>query len=199
MHRRDPSRDAARARARFGKRVPVSPFDRPSFQAVFEAHRDPVFRFLCRLTRSAADAEDLLQETFLTVWRKRAQFEGRGSAGGYLRRTAYRLYLNQREVRERRRALAPTIRADESLPAQDDDRARRESIEFLVRRVREALDSLPEPAREAFVLFRYEGLSCAQIAELVGAPVKTIESRLERATHLLAEKLRPYREHALHL
>lgn len=167
---------------------------------MFEAHRDPVFRFLCRLTRSTADAEDLLQETFLTVWRKRAQFEGRGSAGGYLRSTAYRLFLNQREVRERRRALAPTVSADDSVPAQDDhDRERRESIEFLVHRVREALDTLPEPAREAFVLFRYEGLTCAQIAELVGAPVKTIESRLERATRLLALKLKAYRQHALHL
>lgn len=178
----------------------MSPFDRHSFQAMFEAHRDPVFRFLCRLTRSTADAEDLLQETFLAVWRKRAQFEGRGSTAGYLRRTAYRLFLNQREARERRRSLAPTVSADASLPARsDDERERRESIEFLAHRVREALDALPEPAREAFVLFRYEGLTCAQIADLAGAPVKTIESRIDRATRLLAEKLKAYRQHALHL
>ena len=85
-------------------------------QSLFEEERDPLFRFLFRLTRHASDAEDLLQETFLTVWRKREQFEGRGSPQAYLRRTAYRLFLNARERRLRRTALAPTI-SDEGAEA----------------------------------------------------------------------------------
>ena len=168
---------------------------------MFEEQREPLFRFLFRLTRNASDAEDLLQETFLAVWRKRGDFDGRGSAGGYLRRTGYRLFLNARERRLRRADLAPTTTSTEvcevaqerSAPHEETDR--REVIGFLASRVREALDGLPDVVREAFVMFRYEGLTCAQIADITGAPVKTVETRVGRATQLLAQKLRPLEHH----
>src|SRR5262249_23946355 len=67
------------------RRLAVSAFERPEFRALFDEQRDPLFRFLLRLTRNASDAEDLLQETFLTVWKKRELFDGRGSAAGFLR------------------------------------------------------------------------------------------------------------------
>jgi RNA polymerase sigma-70 factor (ECF subfamily) len=176
----------------------VKALERPEFRALFLEQRDPLFRFLLRLTRNAADAEDLLQETFLTVWRKRELFEGRGSAAGFLRRTAYRLFLNQNELATRRSDLAPAASAEREHGASADaDRA--ETIGFLVRRVRAALDELPEPTRTAFVLFRYEGLTCAEVAETQGAPLKTVESRIARAAQCLAEKLRVYRHHAANL
>jgi RNA polymerase sigma-70 factor (ECF subfamily) len=172
----------------------VSNLDRAEFRTVFEAERQPLLRFLYRLTHNASDAEDLLQETFLAVWRKREQFEGRGSLSGYLRSTAWHLYLNARERDDRRRALAPRAPADGETPTvADPDLEASESAGFLVERVRQELRVLPDGAREAFVLFRFEGLSCAQIAALTGAPLKTVESRVARATRQLAERLRPYR------
>jgi len=180
----------------------VRAFERAEFRVLFDEQRDPLFRFLLRLTRNTTDAEDLLQETFLTVWRKRELFEGRGSAAGFLRRTAYRLFLNQSELSARRVALAPLSgelpRGDEE-PSEPPAAERDETIGFLVQRVRAALDELPEPTRTAFVLFRYEGLSCAEVAETQGAPQKTVETRIARATQLLAEKLRAYRHHAANL
>lgn len=173
--------------------------ERPEFRALFLEQRDPLFRFLLRLTRNASDAEDLLQETFLTVWRKRELFEGRGSAAGFLRSTAYRLFLNQHELSTRRAALAPTVSAEQEPDSPASDPGRAETIGFLVQRVQAALDELPEPTRTAFVLFRYEGLSCAEVAETQGAPQKTVETRIARATQLLAEKLRAYRHHAANL
>ena len=175
---------------------------------MFEEHREPLFRFLFRLTRNASDAEDLLQETFLTIWRKRDQFVGTqgpgasAAVGAYLRRTAYRLFLNARERSRRRDDLAPTTTGSEAcdVPREPDDESeRREVIGFLASRVREALDGLPDVAREAFVMFRYEGLTCAQIADATGAPIKTIETRVGRATQLLAQKLRPLEHHMSHL
>jgi RNA polymerase sigma-70 factor (ECF subfamily) len=176
----------------------VKAHERPEFRALFLEQRDPLFRFLVRLTRNASDAEDLLQETFLTVWRKRELFEGRGSAAGFLRRTAYRLFLNQAELLARRAALAPTKNGDDGEDGTPEPE-RAETIGFLVRRVQAALDELPEPTRTAFVLFRYEGLSCSEVAETQGAPLKTVETRIARATQLLAEKLRAYRHHAANL
>ena len=50
--------------------------------------------------------------------------------------------------------------------------------------------SLPDGAREAFILFRFEGHSCAEIAEITGTPKKTVESRLTRAVQILSERLK---------
>ena len=177
------------------------------FRTLFLEQRDPLFRFLVRLTRNPADADDLLQEAFLTVWKKRELYQGHGSAAGFLRRTAYRLFLNHNQRAARRASLAPTLNghASELEPVRDercgplDPSERAETVNFLVERVRAALDELPEPTRTAFVLFRYEGLTCAEVAELEGAPQKTIETRIARATELLAAKLRAYREHAAKL
>jgi len=185
----------------------VTALERPQFRALFLEQRDPLFRFLLRLTRDPSDAEDLLQETFLTVWRKRGLFQGYGSAAGFLRRTAYRLFLNQAQRRTRRADIAPVAeatraaggreRGDDADPVSIHDRD--EAIGFLVQRVRSALDELPEPTRTAFVLFRYEGLTCAEVAEAQDSPLKTVETRIARATELLAQKLRAYRDHAANL
>lgn len=166
------------------------------FATFFHAHRDAIHRFLWRLTRNSADADDLLQETFLSAWRKRGQFAGRGSAEGWLRKTAFRLYLNQRTKSRRRAELddargAPTA---PSVPAADAAVEDREGAAFLLRRIEEAVGELPDEPREAFVLFRFEGLTCAEIAETTDAPVKTVETRLRRATELLSAKVRKYRE-----
>ncbi len=167
------------------------------FASFFHAHRDAIHRLLHRLTRNAADADDLLQETFLTAWKKRGQFDGRGSAEGWLRRTAFRLYLNQRTKSKRRTSLADarSLAKDGSVPAGEHAVDDREATSFLLSRIAEALDDLPDEPREAFVLFRFEGMTCAQIAETTGVPAKTVETRLRRATELLAQSVAKYRDH----
>lgn len=169
--------------------VRVTQLGMQEFRALFDAERDRLMRFLCHLTGNAADAEDLLQETFLAVWRKRDQFEGRGSAAGYVRRTAFHLFLNARQKQDRRDAIAR--RTDEEptcMPQSEIDE--REAREALMARVRTAVDELPEGPREAFILFRFEGHTCAEIAEITGAPRKTVESRVARAVELLNERLK---------
>ncbi len=168
------------------------------FRELFEREGSNVLRFLLRLTRNRSDADDLLQETFLTVWRKRDQFEGRGAVEGWLKRTAWRTYLNARTLRERRTRLAAIDEQERAMeasePPADSGPEQRDAHAFLAAKIRAAVDELPEPAREAFVLFRFEGLTCAQIASLTDTPLKTVETRVARATKLLAERLRPFRD-----
>ncbi len=175
-------------------------FTPQEFRELFDGNRDVVFRFLWHLTRNGADAEDLLQETFLTVWRKRDQFEGRGSAAGWLRRTAFRTYLNHLEKKRRRSALVAEHRngrkpTEPESPPTDRIVGDAEATGFLVARAHEAIAELPDGQREAFVLFRLEGLTCAEIADASGESVKTVETRVRRATLALAERLRKYRRH----
>lgn len=173
----------------------IDSLDRASLRFLFDEQRDALFRFLYRLTRNASDADDLLQETFLMVWRKRDQFDGRGSAAGYLRTVAYRVFLNARQRTDRRAGLmAISDREAQTAPPVDQELEQTEAIEFLFARANEAIDRLSEEMREAFVLFRFEQMTCVQIAEVMDAPVKTIESRVRRASLLLAEKLKAYKD-----
>lgn len=167
------------------------------FATFFLTYRDALHRFLWRLTGNSADADDLLQETFLAAWRKRGQFEGRGSAEGWLRRTAFRLFLNQRTKSKRRAGLAdPRDLARDGVVASGDRAVDdRDATAFLVGRIEAAVAELPDEPRIAFVLFRFEGMTCAQIAETTEVPVKTVETRLRRATELLAQKVAKYRDH----
>lgn len=175
-------------------------FDLAAFRALFHEQRDAVFRCLHRLTRNASDAEDLLQETFLTVWRKRASFDGRGISPPYLRQIAFNLYLSSRERTVHRVASNADVEELIGDAAADDQAGERgEELAFLARRIRQAIDELPPQARDAFILFRYEGLTCAEVALVTQAPLKTVETRLARATELLARKLEPYRHHLANL
>ncbi len=172
----------------------------PQFQTLFETERDRTYRFLVRLCGQRADADDLLQETFLTVWRKREQFNGSDRSGGaYVRRTAYRLYLNDREKWRRRRELAPAQPWKEEVPGQKTAApaaqlvAHRDALDYLLARMHDAIDALPDAARDAFVLFRCEGMTCAEIAALGNESVSAVESRIRRATGIVARTLAPHR------
>ena len=144
-----------------------------------------------RLARNAHDADELLQETFVLVWRKRAQFRGDGSVGGYLRQIAYRTYLNARPRIERNRKQLGVDRSEVS-PSSDDaaETARRMDQQVLIDRVRRVVDELPEGWREAFVLFRFEGLSCQEVADTLGLTPKAVERRLTRALKAVTRRVR---------
>jgi RNA polymerase sigma factor (sigma-70 family) len=175
---------------------PIDSLDHGTLCFLFEDQRQQLFRFLYRLTNNASDADDLLQETFLMVWRKRDQFAGRGSAAGYLRTIAFRVFLNARQRSERRAGLlAISDREPGVQPAADAELEQKEIIEFLFERANDAIANLSEEMREAFLLFRFEQLTCVEIAEAIEIPVKTVESRVRRATLILAEKLKAYKDH----
>lgn len=166
-----------------------------------------VHRFLTRLSGNAADADDLLQETFLIAWKHRGAFEARGSAAGWVLKTAFRTYLNAQRRRVRRNGMATGAAAGApffSAPASVErsgrhDEAgaveRRDALSFVLSRVKAAVAELPDGPREAFIMYRMEGLSVAEIAGIVDAPLKTVETRIRRAAQLLAERLGALRQH----
>lgn len=173
--------------------APIPP-DSEGFRELFEAQAPAIHRFLVRLTRDAHTAEDLLQETFTTLWRKRAQFRGDGSVEGYLRQIAYRTWLNARDRLRRARAVAPLgMDPSSSVETAADGVARDMDRRDALVAVRRAVDALPEGWREPFVLFRYEGLTCAEIAEAMDLSPKAVELRLARAMKEVVSRVAPHR------
>jgi len=173
--------------------APIPP-DSEGFRRLFDSLAPAVHRFLVRLTRDAHAAEDLLQETFTTLWRKRAQFRGDGSVEGYLRQIAYRTWLNARVRLKRARTVAP-LDVEPSSPSETaaDGVARDLDRRDALAAVRRAVDALPEGWREPFVLFRYEGLTCAEIAEAMDLSPKAVELRLARAMKEVVSRVAPHR------
>ena len=159
-----------------------------AFTRSFDDHHLPLFRFAFRLTGSAADAEDIVQECFLGLLRADCAFDSR--------RTNLRTYLfgavrHQASKRLRRREdataepePAPDLRSPES-------HVLRGELEDSVAR---AVLALPETQREILLLAHYEQLPLAEIAQIVGLELGAVKSRLQRARGTLRELLAQYQE-----
>jgi RNA polymerase sigma-70 factor (ECF subfamily) len=161
--------------------------DAEAFTVLYRRHQAAVYRFALQMSGSEAVADDVVQETFLTLMRAGGGYdEARGSLGSFL----YGVARNQVLRRLERRWTPPVEEADEPAAAghPESDLARSE----LVAAVRKAVLSLPLHYREAVVLCDLEEADYADAAAALGCSAGTVKSRLHRARRLLAQRLGAY-------
>jgi RNA polymerase sigma-70 factor, ECF subfamily len=161
--------------------------DEEAFVVLYRRRQAGVYRFALHMSGSAAVAEEVTQEVFITVIRDGKRFnESRGTAVSYLFGVARNHVL---KLLERSRACVGL--GDDSVEAtttSDDvlaDLTRAEAIE----NVRQAVLQLPSVYREAIVLCDLEELSYAEAADTLQVPVGTVRSRIARGRAILAQKL----------
>ncbi|MDP8955844.1 MAG: sigma-70 family RNA polymerase sigma factor [Actinomycetota bacterium] len=166
----------------------------------FEAEALPLLSNLYsaayRLTRNAADAEDLVQETILRAYRGFHQFEPGTNLKAWLYRILTNTFINSYRKKQRE---PQTVSNDEvedwylySKMAEDGSEPSAETsvLESLPDEdVQEALSSLPDPFRIAVLLADVEGFSYKEIAEITGVPIGTVMSRLHRGRRALEKRL----------
>lgn len=157
--------------------------DQAAFSHLLTRHLDSVHRYLYRLAGSAADADDLAQETFLRVWLNAHTYQaGRVAVTTWLHRIAHNVCVD--ELRRRRsktsfeEAAEPT--SDERNPDQANER---------LKLLHAALSSLPEAQRSALVLSRIQGFSNQDAARIMNISVHALESLLARARRKLRVRL----------
>jgi RNA polymerase sigma factor (sigma-70 family) len=160
-----------------------------AFTELFRRHRGDVSRLVFRMLGPTADAEDVVQEVFLQVHRSLGEFRGQAKFTTWLHRVTVNVVLMVRRAARSRPVFAGEPVADQEpdkgiLP--DEDAARHARIAAF----RRLLDRLPEKKRTVFVLHEIEGLSPAEISEMVDAPVLTVRTRLFYARRELAEMMR---------
>lgn len=151
----------------------------PPFRQVFDAHAPFVWRVLRRLGVPASDVADLSQETFVVVHRRLGTFEGRSSLRTWIYGICVRVAADWRKRAHVRREH-PVDEHPEPPPTGDgpaDELERRRALALVDR----ALAGLSPERREAFVLYELEELTLAEVAEVVGAPLQTVHSRLQAA------------------
>ncbi|HVS38797.1 MAG TPA: sigma-70 family RNA polymerase sigma factor [Gemmataceae bacterium] len=150
-------------------------------------HYAAIYRFLFHLSRDAAEAEDLTQETFAAAWEKSAAFEGRSAFGTWLHRIAYGKFVDARRAGRRSAALAERLRARE--PAESPSPVESAAQDDEARRLYAALERVDPADRLILVLHYLQGLSYREMADVTGEPVGTIKWRtsvaLDRMRSLL--------------
>jgi RNA polymerase sigma-70 factor (ECF subfamily) len=169
--------------------------DQAAFGVIMRAHHERTFRLACAIVHNEADARDICQEVWLTVWKQLPSFRGDSRFSTWLHPIVTRRSLDH--LRKRRRwfdRFLPFDTGDDSVASvpepstTDDARGHLEGNET-VARVRAALATLPPKHRAVLALRELEGLSYEEIAKATGIPAGTVMSRLFHARRLLAEKL----------
>ncbi len=151
--------------------------------ALYDRHADRVSRNLMRLGVRAADAPDLLQETFLVVHRRWPDYDPSQPIEGWLWGIAVGLVRNYRKRAFRRTETDAVEPHTDDTPEAALHRARQR------RAIEAAIDALDPEKRAVFVMFEIEGLTGKAIGEQLGVPIGTVHSRLFAARRELAAAL----------
>jgi RNA polymerase sigma-70 factor (ECF subfamily) len=165
--------------------------DEAAFLALYERHRDAVFRFAYRMLGSAALAEDIAHDCFLSLLKRPEGFDSRrASLRTFLLAAARNLAL--KHFRSQRGDAAVEDLAEEPRAPERQGPLRQLLDDELSLEVQKAIDNLPPLQREALLLFEYEELALSEIGAVVGADVGTVKARLHRARQSLRKQLAPY-------
>lgn len=151
--------------------------DRPDFEEIYRQQAPRIYSLACRMSGSAEDGEDLLQEIFLQAYRKLGTFKGDSTIGTWLYRLALNHcldYVRSRQAKmaklteslDAATAVVPSARRDSPIARLDLDRA---------------LERLPDGCREAFVLHDVEGLDHKEVAARLGIAEGTSKSQVFKA------------------
>ena len=183
----EPSDEVLAARAASG--------DDTAFETIVGRYPARVYRLACRLT-SDTDAPDILQETFLQVYRHLSSFRGESRFATWLYRIASNAALMHRRARARRPAeslegFLPRFDAQGrhvASPAQLSVASRADELldrQFLAGKARDVMTRLPDLYRDAFVLRDLEDMSTAEVAQALGVDPATVRQRVHRARLML--------------
>ncbi|MGH9151673.1 MAG: sigma-70 family RNA polymerase sigma factor [Acidimicrobiales bacterium] len=165
-------------------------------------HMPSLYSAALRMTRNPADAEDLLQETYLKAYRSFATFQEGTNLKAWLYRILTNTYINAYRAKKRRPEQADVDDVEDlylyhrlgGLEAAAAGRSAEEEVleRFTDDDVKGALESLPDNFRMAVLLADVEGFSYKEIAEVMDVPMGTVMSRLHRGRRALQKALHDY-------
>jgi len=158
--------------------------DQEAMAALFDRYGTMVYSVAFRVLRDAGEAEDVMQEIFVQVWKNPGAFvSGRGSLGGWLVVVARNRSIDM--IRRRR----PTEPVELFALPSSTNLAREAERNALLEKVRGVMGSLPDEQRRSVELAFFEGLSHSEIAEKTGDPLGTVKTRIRLALTTIRKAL----------
>src|SRR6476659_5561737 len=162
-------------------------------------HMPSLYSAAMRMTRNPADAEDLVQETYLKAYRGFGSFQEGTNLKAWLYRILTNTFINSYRAKKRRPEQTELDEVEDlylsrrlgGLEAAQASRSAEEEVldHFTDDQVKQALESLPEAFRMAVLLADVEGFSYKEIAEILDIPIGTVMSRLHRGRKALQKRL----------
>jgi RNA polymerase sigma-70 factor, ECF subfamily len=178
--------------------------DQASFAEQAMPYMSALYAAAMRMTRNPADAEDLLQETYLRAYRGFEGFHEGTNLKAWLYRILTNTFINTYRAKKRRPDQVELDDVEDFFlyrrlgGLEAADAARSTETEVLESipdsEVKEALESIPEQFRMAVILADVEGFSYKEIAEILDVPIGTVMSRIHRGRRALQQKLWDYAE-----
>ena len=162
----------------------VADEDEGALGQLYDRYQRAIYSLCLRVVHDPPAAEEVTQEVFVRLWRSAASFEpGRGRVSTWLLRIAHNLALNEVRRRQSRPVIAPD--ADWELEGarlvdthQENDPEIATWLGERAQVIRQALEQLPTPQRQAIELAFFGGLSQAEVATALGDPLGTVKSRI---------------------
>ena len=154
-----------------------------AFEALYRLHIDRVYGVCLRMTGNVSEAEDCAQDAFIQAWNKLHLFRGDSAFSTWLHRIAVNSVLGRmrKSKREQERIMAVSDEAPPRLETGDSGE---------LRDLSDAVNQLPEGARNVFVLHAVYGYSHDETGEMLGIATGTSKAQLHRAKRLLAQQLK---------
>jgi RNA polymerase sigma-70 factor (ECF subfamily) len=166
-----------------------------SFSRLYDLYAPLLFGLACRILGRKNDAQDALQEVFLQVWRKAADFDAsKGSARTWLIVLARSRCLDRLRRKGRAEGRESPLREGAGEPAEAAVGTRGLELSEAGLAVRQALAELPEPQRQAIEASYFDGLSQSEIAQKTGEPLGTVKTRMRLGMLKLMDLLKAYRD-----
>lgn len=173
----------------------VAAGDERAFEVLVDRYQHRVFGFCARMLGDRAEAEDIAQDVFVTLYKSAGNFRGDSAFSTWLFRVAKNQSLNRIKYLERRgrSARRRDSEGDERVARLEDHEALRPDDAVADRQqaamVQDAISELAEEHRAVVVLRDMEELSYDEISDITGLPLGTVKSRIHRARSALAKRL----------
>jgi RNA polymerase sigma-70 factor (ECF subfamily) len=170
--------------------------DSDAFRTLVDRHSRMVFRVGYRMTGSAHDAEDVVQETFLRAYRKLGNFEDRANFSTWLYRIAVNCALDWIRRHRKHREFNDRLEQDHDMSHPNQQSPETEVDRSILRlevqrRVKSALQELSPLERSAFILRHYEGMSIEEIGGVLGMGGNAAKQSIFRAVRKMRRALAP--------
>ena len=167
------------------------------FETACMEHMDALYASALKLTRSGADAEELVQETYLKAFRFSHKFEWGTNLKAWLFRIQSNTFINEYRHRGHERKYVERAATESIYDQVLDTEARAYASDpenhlfnkFLRQELDRALESLPDDFKMAVLLADVQGFSYKEVADILGCPIGTVMSRLHRGRRILQREL----------
>jgi RNA polymerase sigma-70 factor (ECF subfamily) len=169
--------------------------DRRALERLLARHQAQIYRFGAKMCRDEEDAKDVLQETMIAAARTIPDFRGTSAVSTWLYAIARSFCIKKRRTSKFAPERIDSLEAHAEQAAEIADSRRTPEEDVAGRQLQAALDdaigSLDPMYREVLTLRDVEGLSAAEVAEVMGLSVEAVKSRLHRARTSVRERIAP--------